>query len=136
MEEVRLSWSLAGRAVWFFLRRYIEGQAITRAKRQGVIAYIRAVQGTRRTLLTLVITFFAFNLTILSGVGALVTGMFLLNLETRTILTVLFGIFAFLFFVPIIFLCLAFSERAWYRYSGAEKMVENLRADESGDQAA
>jgi len=120
-----LSW--AWRTVWFFLLRYLEGQAIVRAKRQGVIAYIRALQGTRHALLLLVMAFFIFHFIVLSGVGALVTGLFLLNMETQTILTVLFCIFALLFFVPIAILCFAFSERAWYRYSGAQKMVDDLK---------
>lgn len=119
------------RTVWFFFRRYLEGKAITRVKRQGVIAYIHALQGTRHALLAIVIGFFVFHFIVLAGIGALVTGMFMMNLEIETILTILFCIFSLMFFVPVGFLCFALSERMWYRYSGAEKMVEKLRAEDS-----
>ncbi|MGZ3723570.1 MAG: hypothetical protein ACXVA9_11595 [Bdellovibrionales bacterium] len=121
-----MSWIL--RIVFFFAGQYLKGEMITRAKRRGVIAYLRALQGTRHALMIAVAAFFIFHAVLLAGFGALITGMMLLDLEHKTILLVLFGIFLTMFLVPMLVLAVAFSERLWYRVSGAEKMVEDLRA--------
>lgn len=115
--------------IWFFLKRYVKGQAISQARRQGVIAYLHALQGTRHFLIAMLLGFFAFHFIVLAGVGALVTGLLLFDIELHTILVLLFCIFSAMFFIPVGFLCLAFSERAWYKFSGAEKMVEDLKKE-------
>jgi hypothetical protein len=119
-----LSWIL--RLFWYFAARYIKGQAVLRAKRKGLIAYINALQGVRRVLLAALLGFFVLQTIVFAGIGALVTGVLLLNLDPRTTLIVLCSVFTAAFLIPVIALAILFSERFWYKMSGAEKMVEEL----------
>jgi hypothetical protein len=111
----------------YFAGEYIKGQVVTRAKRRGVAAYLRALQGTRHAVLIALGAFFFFHAILLAGFGALVTGMLLLDLERRTMLEILFGIFLALFLIPVTAIAIGMSERLWYKVSGAQKMVEDIR---------
>lgn len=119
-----MSWIL--RLAWYFIGHYVQGQVILRAKRAGVIAYLRALQGTRRILILAILGFFIFHMIVLAGFGALVSGLFLLDYEPKTVLQILFGICLSLFVIPLLLIAIALSERVWYKFSGAEKMVEDL----------
>jgi len=129
-----LTWIL--RILIFFLGEFVKGRMVLRAKRRGVVTYLKALQGSRRILLIAVSVFFVFNVVALAGIGTFVTGVMLLDLDQRQKLWILFGVFAALFFIPVIALVIAFNERVWYKMSGAEKMVEDLRLEPEESKAA
>lgn len=118
--------SLLLRIVWLIIGHRAKLKMVTEAKRHGVIAYLKVLQGSRRALVALLVAGFILQLMILSFVGALVIGVWLLELEAQTKLIVLFGIFASLFSIPAALLAYVLSERVWYKASGAEKIVESL----------
>lgn len=124
------------RILFFVAGEYLKGQLVTRAKRKGVIAYLHALQGTRRAVVIALAAFFIFHGILLAGFGALVTGMMLLNLEQRTMLEILFSIFLAMFLLPLLALMWAMSERLWYKASGAEKMVEEVTGHKEERKAA
>jgi hypothetical protein len=115
------------RILLYFGGEYLKGQIVTRAKKRGVIAYLHALQGTRRVLAFVVAAVFIFQAVVLAGFGVLVTGMMLMELNPRTMLWVLFGVFTAMFLVPVLAIIFTLNERVWYKFSGAEKMVEDLR---------
>lgn len=119
--------SLLLRIVWLIIGHRAKLKMITEAKRHGVIAYLKVLQASRRAIAGLLIAAFVMQLMILSFVGTLVTGVWLLELEAQTKLLILFGTFAGLFFVPAAILAFILSERVWYKASGAAKIVEELR---------
>lgn len=124
------------RILLFVAGEYLKGQLVTRAKRKGVVAYLHALQGTRRAVLIALAAFFVFHGILLAGFGALVTGMMLLDLERRTMLEVLFGVFMVMFLLPVLALMFGMSERLWYKVSGAEKMVEEVSGHRERREAA
>lgn len=129
-----MNWIL--KILFFFAGEYLKGQLIQRAKRKGVIAYLHALQGTRYAVMGVLGAFFVFHAILFAGFGALITGMMLLDLDTRTMLWVLFGIFSSVFFVPVLAIAIGLSERLWYKASGAEKMVDDLRGEREDSRAA
>jgi hypothetical protein len=117
------------RILLYFAGEYFKGQVVLRAKRRGVVAYLKALQGTRHFVIFAVLAFFVFHAILLAGFGALITGMMLLDLDQRMMLMILCGVFSALFFIPVIALMVGLNERLWYRVSGAEKMVEELKLE-------
>lgn len=113
--------------LWMMLRRHLKQRLLSEAKRRSLIAYLRIVQGSRRALIGLILGIFVLQLMILAFVGALVSGVWLLDLDTQTKLWILFGTSATLFLLPACLLIYAFSERVWFRASGAEQIVRDLQ---------
>jgi hypothetical protein len=114
------------RLLWFIAGHQLKGGVVRRARRFGVLAYLRALEGSRKVLIVALIAFFALNTIMLAGAGALVSGVYLLNVEPQTKLTILFATCATLFFLPLIVIAIALSGRVWYKISGAKRMVEDL----------
>lgn len=106
---------------------------LSQAKRTGTLAYLRVLQATRRILAGSLAAFFVLQFMVLSFAGALVTGVWLLDLDTQLKLQILFGVFCAGFGLPFLALAIGLSERVWYKASGAQKIVEDLR---STDRAA
>jgi hypothetical protein len=119
--------SLILRIVWLIVGHRAKLRLIRDAKRQGIVTYLKVLQGSRRALAGLLIAVFVLQLMILSFVGAVVAGVWLLDVEPAMKLWILFGIFAGGFTLPALVLAIALSERVWYKASGAEKIVEDLR---------
>ena len=122
-----MTWIL--RILWFFAGQQIRARAARQFKRQGVVAYLRVLQGSRRMLLLGLLAFFVLQLTMIAGIGALVTGVILWDYDFQTKMQILLGIFLFLFLVPMAALSVLFSESVWYRASGAKKMVDEMVED-------
>lgn len=118
-----MSWAL--RILWWVMGLEAKRRLVVQAKRQGIIAYLKVLQVSRRLLLAILLGFLFLQLIMLAGVGALVTGVWLLELEPQIKLQILFWSFLFLFLVPVGLLGFLFSEHLWYRASGAEKMVDD-----------
>lgn len=120
--------NLIVRLILFVIGHQAKLRVIKEAKRHGVVAYMKALQGTRRGLIAALAAFFILQLMLLSFVGALVTGLLLWEAEIELKMQILFGVFLSLFALPFLGLVVLFNERLWYKVSGAQKMVEDLRA--------
>lgn len=107
----------------------VKKTVVREVKRKSVIAYLRALQGSRRFVLVGLAGFVFLQIMILAGFGALVTGFLLWDYDFSAKIEILFGVFAGLFAFPFIALLIVFSERFWYKISGAESLVDNLRND-------
>jgi hypothetical protein len=84
------------------------------------------MQGTRHALLAALLTFFFLQTIVFAAGGALVTGFWLWDYDLHLKLQLAFGICLGMFFLPVLLLAVIFSERLWYRVSGAEKMVNEI----------
>jgi len=75
------------------------------------------------------LAFIFLQFMVLAGFGALVTGFMLWEADYTFKLQILFSIFLALAGLPALGLAVIFSERLWYKASGAEKLVEQIRHD-------
>ena len=125
--------------LWRLLLMLIRHQAklrfLSEAKRKGTLAYLRALQGARRALIGLVLVIVMFQVMVLAGFGALLTGFTLWEADYTFKLQILFAVFLALAGLPALGLAILCSERIWYKASGAEKMVDRLRQDEQREAA-
>ena len=113
--------------VWLIIGHRAKIRAVREAKRHGIIAYLKVLQGSRRALAGVFAAFFILQLMMLSFVGAIVSGVWLLEYDLSTKLWILFGVFSSLFALPALAILIALNERVWYKASGAAKIVEDLR---------
>jgi hypothetical protein len=112
----------------YFLRAVLYKQAVRRAKVRGVLLYLKTLQIARLSLMGLLAIFVVMQLLIFGFFGAVITGVWLLPQDENIKLWILFGVFTLFCLITSGFLLFAFSEKIWYRLSGAEEMVEkNLR---------
>ncbi len=116
------------RFIWFFIRRQAQVRFLLGLKRKSVAAYLRAVQITRQLVILGILGFVVLQSVVIAGFAALVTGVWLLDFEPETKLTILFCVFVAMFTLPLLVLSQLLSEKRWYRASGAEKLVEDLQA--------
>lgn len=133
--------NLIARLIWFLLRHQAKLSLVSTAKRRAAVAYLKALMGARVALIGLIVGVFVLQVMVLAFLGALVTGVWMLDLETQTKLSVLFATFAILFLVPATILAVVLSERFWFRHSGAAQLVRDLkgpqaRADGQNNEAA
>lgn len=112
------------------VRQYGKARLLSEARKRGTLTYLRTVQTVRRLLLAALIGLLVLQAMIMAAFGALVTGFMLWDADHALKLQILFGIFLGITLVPLGILVVLFSERLWYRLSGAERMVENLRSDQ------
>ncbi len=102
---------------------------LRQAKRTGLLAYLRVLRGTRRFLILSLATFLILQFMVLAAFGALVTGFMLWDHDFAAKIEILFYVFLGMFSLPAIALLVLFSERIWYKASGAARIVDSLRND-------
>lgn len=98
-------------------------------KRTGIIAYLRLLNGSRRFLVVCLAAFLFLQMMILALFGVLVTAFSIWDHEFAAKMEILFYIFLGMFTLPAIALVVIFSERFWYKASGAGRLVDSLRND-------
>jgi hypothetical protein len=108
-------------------------RVVREVKRHGVLAYLKVVQGSRRALLGVLLALFVFQLMMTALVGTLVCGVLILDLDFQLKMQILFGGFAALFLIPAITLVVVFSERFWFKASGAERLMREVRRPHDRD---
>jgi hypothetical protein len=108
----------------YFVRAMLYQKAVGRAKAKGVLIYLKTLQVARLSVMGVLAVFALVQILLFGFIGALISGVWLLPQEENIKLWILFGVFAFLFLVTTLLLIFAFSEKVWYRLSGAEEMVE------------
>ena len=109
------------------VRHQAKLRILAQAKKTGTLAYLRALQGSRRIMIALLAVYLMLQFMVVAAVGALVTGFMLWEAEQTFKLQILFGIFLGMSALPALLLMIVFSERLWYKLSGAEKLVEQVR---------
>jgi hypothetical protein len=115
------------RLLFFFIGQRAKFRLLRTLKKQGVLAYLRALQGTRRALMLVVALLAVLQLMTLALAGAIVCGFLLWNADFEFKLEVLLGTCLTLFAIPALGLAVLFSQRLWYKASGAKGMVEALQ---------
>lgn len=119
-----MTWVL--RLLWFLFGDEAKRKVVNSAKRKGVLAYLKALQVGRRAFLVAVLCIMFLQLTVFAGVGALITGILLWDADFQFKMEVLFWICIGALVVPGVLIGILLSERLWYRFSGAEKMLQDL----------
>ena len=109
-----------------FIRSFVYKKAANSIQKKGVLMYLKTLQVVRKSLAGSLFLFLFLQLMLVGFIGSLVVGVFLLPQETETKLWILFGVFFAFFILPLVSLLILFSERVWFRLSGAEKMVSDL----------
>lgn len=126
--------------IWRLLLLLVKHQAklrfLAQAKKTGTLAYLRALQGTRRVMVAVLLAFLMLQFMVLAAFGALITGIMLWDADQHFKLQILFAAFLGIAGLPALVLSVLFSERLWYKISGAEKLVENVRERENFRDAA
>jgi len=97
------------------------------AKKRGVLVYLKTVQGTRRLLIGLLLGFFVLQMMVFAFVGALVSGLYLMDLQAEWRWQLIFIFCTVFFALPFLVLLFLFSERLWFKASGAQALLEDLR---------
>lgn len=117
---------LLGRLVFLLIRHQAKLRFLAKAQKTGTLAYLRVLKGSRRVLMALLGAFLMLQIMVLAAFGSLVTGFLLWDAEPHFKLQILFGIFLALCGLPVLVLGFLFSERLWYKVSGAEKLVAHV----------
>lgn len=117
----------------FLVRGFLYRQAVRQAEKKAILFLLKALQAARMSLAAALAVFFVIQLMIFGLIGAAVTGLWLMPWEQETKLWVLFGVSAGLFLIPLGLLLVFFSERVWYRLSGAESLVASLEKTSPSD---
>lgn len=93
-------------------------------KRKGLLFYLKAVEGVRRSLIGLLLLSVLIQMMVIGLIGSIIGGVMLLpTIDPMYRNWILLGVFGALFFVPFIIFLIAFSERLWFKVSGAEKLL-------------
>jgi hypothetical protein len=109
----------------FLFRTLVYRQAARGIQKKGVLFYLKSLQVIRKTLAGSIFVFLFLQTMVIGFIGSLVVGIFLLPEDLNTKLWVLLGVFSAFFILPMICLIYIFSEKVWYRLSGAEQMMSN-----------
>jgi hypothetical protein len=124
------------RFLWLIAGQHAKMRLLREAKRQGVAAYLRVLQGTRRALLGIFLLYFFLQIVTVAAVGAVVTGLWLWDYDVHSKLQIAFGVCLGVFVLPVLLLMVGFSERLWYKASGASKMVDEIIENKTENRAA
>lgn len=95
-------------------------------KKQGLLIYLKVLNGVRLGTLGFILLFVFFNLMVLSLLAFVVVGIWLMPIEQEAKLYGLLGLFGLFFIISMSTLIWAFSEKTWFKESGANEMIKNL----------
>jgi hypothetical protein len=109
--------------IWLIARTYFLNQAVNRLKVKGTLIYLRFLQGVRQTLRGAIAIFVVLQLMVMGFIGCIVSGVLLIPINTETKLWIFFGLSAAFFVIPLAFLLFVFSEKLWFKMSGAQEIV-------------
>lgn len=117
------------RLAWMFIWRQKGRQLLSQGKANGILFYLKTLNVTRKTLFAAIVATLVLHVLVISLIGMMVTGTLLLATDWREALWLLFAGFTLLSTFMILGTWFLFSQRLWYRMSGAKEMVENLKND-------
>lgn len=107
----------------FFIKSFIYRKALSKARQKGLLFYLKTLQVVRKSIVLFLLAFALFQIMIFGLIGFIVAIIFLYPEEIQWKLWALLIVSGVLFFVPMTFLFIIFSERVWYKASGAENMM-------------
>lgn len=119
--------SKASKFFSFFFKQITYQYAIKRVQKKMLLIYLKTLRSMRTSLLVAFAAFFILQLMCMGFVGASVTAIWLYptaDLDSKLYLFLCF--FIALFLVPALGLVILFSDRFWFRLSGAQKMMTDL----------
>lgn len=117
----------AGKIFSFFFKQITYQYAIKRAQKKMMLVYLKALRAMRASLLFAFVAFLILQFMGLGFVGASVTAIWLYpapDLDSKLYLLLWF--FIALFIIPALGLVILFSDRFWFRLSGAREMMKDL----------
>lgn len=117
------------RFLFMIIGAQVKKSVVHEAKRKGVVAYLRVLQGSRLFFVVCLAAFLILQAMMISFFGLLVTGLLLWDHDFAAKIEILFYIFLALFSVPFLVLIVITSERFWYKMSGAARLVDDLQND-------
>jgi hypothetical protein len=106
--------------------RRTKRKVIDNFKTQGIVAYLKVLQGARLSIAGALILFVVLQFIVFGFVAMTGAGIWLLPMELESKIYLILALGAILFFVPLGLIIWAFSEKVWYSISGAEKIVSEL----------
>lgn len=113
--------------LFMLIRSFLYKKAARSIRKKGVLAYLRALQVIRKSLAGSIFLFVFLQLMVVGFVGSIVVGVFLIPQDLEVRLWILLGVFGVFFLLPLFVLMYVFSEKVWFKLSGAEKMVADLQ---------
>ena len=117
--------------IFKFLFRRMGRQVIHKAKVQSVKAYLQLLQGVRLSLVGILSLLVLVQIVVFGLVITVAAALWLSPLESQLKAWVALGVGAGLCLIPLILVGWILSEGLWYKFSGAEKMVEDLIDEEA-----
>jgi hypothetical protein len=109
----------------FFFKAWGQRMAANRLKTQGLLVYLKILQAVRKSLLGIIAFLCFLQFIVLGLIGTFVVGVLLTHNEPETKLWILLSGFLVLLAVPMIGLTFMFSERLWFKMSGAEEFFNH-----------
>ena len=119
------------RIIWMIFWRQKGREMLFKNKAKGVLFYLKTLNVTRKTLFVVIAATLVLHVFVLALVGTVVTGTLLLIDDWRNAVWLLFIMFSIVSTAMVASTCFLFSQRLWYRMSGAKGMVENLEKEAS-----
>ncbi|MCM0605986.1 MAG: hypothetical protein KA715_07835 [Xanthomonadaceae bacterium] len=117
--------------LFVLVRLFFVRESSRRLQSKGILFYLKALRALRGGVQGSLIVFHFLQTIMLSFLCAVTAEVFLAVEDQHTRLLMLLGFFSFLFVIPFIGVAALFSEKLWYRASGAEKMVEEFTLSKS-----
>lgn len=102
--------------------------ATSHVKKKGLLLYLKMLQAVRRSLLAVIAFFCLLQLMVIGAIGTFVTAVFLGTGDTTTKLWILLAGFLLILVIPLVGIGLLFSERLWFKFSGAEEQFASEMA--------
>lgn len=98
--------------------------AFGQVRQRALLVYLKTLQAVRRSLIAVIAVFFILQLMVIGFVGTVITALWLWPTDLEVKLYTSLGIFGTFFLLPLIGLCLGFSERTWFKASRAEELLK------------
>jgi CBS domain containing-hemolysin-like protein len=108
----------------FFIRQLAFKYLFNQLRQRAVLIYLKTLQVTRQSLLIAIALFIMLQLMVFGFIGTVITAVWLWPTSIENKLMSLLLIFAFLLVVPLFGLIFFFSERYWFKASGAAQMIK------------
>lgn len=96
---------------------------IQESKKKGVLIYLKVLQAVRTSIVGALIVFFALQIFIFAVVGIVLMALYLVPLENETKAWILLGLCVTIVLIVGIVLNHIFSEKTWYKHSGANQFI-------------
>lgn len=115
------------RILLMILGQTVKTRVLHELKARTLKVYLQVIQGGRRTMLYAFIVLMTLQLMVFSLIGAVVCGVLLIDCDLQCKLQILLGSFLALLILPAIGFVFLMSEKTWFRVSGAQSLIEDLK---------